>query len=86
MLQKSSTDKSHEIQKILKLCNGDLREALKIYEQQLNVLQTRAQVLMSLAGVVLTITGFSGQRIAGASRLAQICVIAGLGVILLSAI
>ena len=76
----------HEIQSVLKLCGGDLREVLKIYEQQLNVLQSRAQVLMSLAGVVLTITGFSGRRIAGTSWFAQMCVIAGLGVVLLSAI
>ena len=86
MGQDINSDKSHEIQTVLKLCGGDLREALKIYEQQLNVLQSRAQVLMSLAGVVLTITGFSGQRIAGTSRFAQVCVIAGLGVVLLSAI
>ena len=83
---KSGNDKSHEIQTVLKLCGGDLRQALNIYEQQLNVLQSRAQVLMSLAGVVLTITGFSGQRIAGTSRFAQVCVITGLGVVLLSAI
>jgi hypothetical protein len=86
MVQKSGIDENHEIQTVLKLCGGDLREALKIYEHQLNVLQSRAQVLMSLAGVVLTITGFSGQRIAGTGRFAQVCVIAGLGVVLLSAI
>jgi hypothetical protein len=86
MSQDMNSAKSHEVQTVLKLCGGDLREALKIYEQQLNVLQSRAQVLMSLAGVVLTITGFSGQRIAGTSQFAQVCVIAGLGVVLLSAI
>ena len=86
MVQINNSDKNHEIEMVLKLCSNDLREALKIYEQQLNVLQSRAQVLMSLAGVVLTITGFSGQRIAGTSRFAQVCVIAGLSVVLLSAI
>jgi hypothetical protein len=86
MSQDMNSDTNHEIQSVLKLCGGDLREVLKIYEQQLNVLQSRAQVLMSLAGVVLTITGFSGQRIAGTSRFAQVCIITGLGVVLLSAI
>ena len=86
MVQKNNSDKNHEIEMVLKLCSNDLREALKIYDQQLNVLQSRAQVLMSLAGIVLTITGFSGQRIAGTSRFAQVCVITGLGVVLLSAI
>ena len=41
---------------------------------------------MSLAGIVLTITGFSGHRIAGSGRVAQVCVIAGLAVVLFSAI
>ena len=86
MSQDIDSNISHEVQTVLKLCRGDLREVLKIYEQQLNVLQGRAQVLMGLAGVVLTITGFSGQRIAGTSRFAQVCVITGLGVVLLSAI
>ena len=86
MVHESDIDKNREAKMVFKLCDGNLLEALKIYEQQLNVLQSRAQVLMSLAGVVLTITGFSGQRIAGTSRFAQVCVIAGLGVVLLSAI
>lgn len=86
MVQINNSDKNHEIEMVLKLCSNDLREALKIYDQQLNVLQSRAQVLMSLAGIVLTITGFSGYRIAGSGRFAQICVIVGLAVVLFSAI
>lgn len=86
MSQDMDSNKSHEIQKVLELCGGELREALKIYEQQLNVLQSRAQVLMSLAGIVLTITGFSGYRIAGSGRFSQICVIVGLAVVLFSAV
>jgi hypothetical protein len=48
MVQINNSDKNHEIEMVLKLCSNDLREALKIYDQQLNVLQSRAQVLMSL--------------------------------------
>lgn len=84
--QNSKSDKKHEVETVLKLCGNNLHEALKIYEQQMTVLQIRAQVLMTLAGVVLTITGFSGKRIAGTSRFAQICVIVGLGVVLFSAV
>jgi hypothetical protein len=86
MIQNNNTDKNHKIQIVLKLFDGNLQEALKIYEQQLNILRSQAQVLMSLAGVVLTITGFSGHRIAGSGRFTQVCVIPGLGVVLLSAI
>lgn len=75
-----------EASNIYALCGGDLLKAVEMLERQLNVLQSRAQVLMSLAGVVLTITGFSGRRIAGTSIFAQICVITGLAVVLLSAV
>jgi len=74
-----------EAQTILELCNGDLMAALKVAEQQLNVVYTRAQVLMSLAGMVVTVTGFSGRLIAGSSALAQIFLVAGLFVSLSSA-
>ncbi len=59
--------------------------ALKVAEQQLNVVYTRAQVLMSLAGMVVTVTGFSGRLIAGSSTLAQVFLVAGLFVSLSSA-
>jgi hypothetical protein len=75
-----------EAKDIYCLCGNDLSKSLEILEKQLNVLQGRAQILMGLAGVVLTITGFSGKRIAGTSLFAQVCVITGLAVVLLSAI
>lgn len=78
--------KIHEIESVLKLCEHNLKAALQIYEHQLNVLQTRAQVLMGLAGVVLSITGFSGHRIASTGRIAQFSVILGLGTVLISAV
>ncbi len=74
-----------EAQTIMELCNGDLMAALKVAEQQLNIVYTRAQVLMSLAGMVVTVTGFSGRLIAGSSTLAQIFLVAGLFVSLSSA-
>lgn len=70
---------------ILELCHGDLLAALKIAESQLNIVYTRAQVLMSLAGMVVTVTGFSGRLIAGSSLAAQIFIVAGLLVSLSSA-
>jgi hypothetical protein len=59
--------------------------ALKGAESQLNTVYTRAQVLMSLAGMVVTVTGFSGRLIAGSSQLAQLFLVAGLFVSLGSA-
>lgn len=76
----------NEAKAILKLTNGDLKSALEIAERQLNIIYARAQVLLSLAGIVVTITGFSGRLIAGSSTLAQLFLISGLFVSLGSAI
>ena len=75
-----------EAKAILKLVDNNLKAALEIAERQLNTVYTRAQVLLSLAGVVVTVTGFSGRLIAGSSGLAQIFLVAGLFVSLSSAI
>ncbi|MDQ8206798.1 hypothetical protein QEH52_04710 [Coraliomargarita sp. SDUM461003] len=74
-----------EAKTILELCQGDLMAALKVAESQLNIVYTRAQVLMSLAGMVVTVTGFSGRLIAGSSSAAQMFIVAGLLVSLSSA-
>ena len=74
-----------EAQAILNLVGGDLSRAVQIVQNQLDVLYTRAQVLTSLAGIVVTVTGFSGRLIASTDRAAQILVILGLATVLLSA-
>jgi len=75
-----------EAKAILELTNNDLLAALSMAENQLNVLYNRAQVLMSLAGIVVTVTGFSGRLIAGSSLAAQVFLITGLFVTLGSVI
>lgn len=75
-----------EVENILALTGNNYMQAMDILERQLNVLHTRAQVLMSLAGIVLTITGFSGRLIAGTSLIAQIMIVAGLATVLSSAV
>ena len=71
---------------VLELCKGDLMAALNVAQKQLDVVYTRAQVLLSLAGMVVTVTGFSGRLIAGSSHTAQAFLVAGLFVSLSSAI
>lgn len=75
-----------EAKTILELCKGDMMAALEVTQGQLDLVYTRAQVLMSLAGMVVTVTGFSGRLIAGSSHLAQCFLVAGLFVSLSSAI
>jgi hypothetical protein len=76
----------NEVVRLLSLTEGNTLKVIEILEKQLNTLYMRAQVLMSLAGVTLSITGFSGRAIAGANRVSQILVVAGLAVVLSSAV
>ena len=75
-----------EVKNILKLTDNNFLKAIEILEKQLNTLHVRAQVLMSLAGIVITVTGFSGRAIAGTSLLAQALIIFGLVTVLSSAV
>lgn len=61
------------------------RGALDLLERQLNTLTQRAQMLLGLCGIVITVTGFSGRIIAGTSRIAQVMIVSGVGITLLAA-
>ena len=74
-----------EAEQLLSLTKDDLLRSIETIERQLFAIYQRAQILLSLAGVVLTVTGFSGRIIAGTSLIAQILVISGLATVLASA-
>jgi len=75
-----------EARRILALVAGDAARAVGLVESQLNVLQARGQVLLSLAGVVVTVTGFSGRAIAATGPGARGLLVAGLLLVLASAV
>lgn len=75
-------DRETEATRILEMCGGQLLEAMALLERQMNTLHNRAQVLFSLCGIVVTVTGFSGRLIAATSRPAQILIVAGLAVVI----
>ncbi len=75
-----------EAVEILKVTGNDAARALQILEGQLNVLYARSQVIMGLAGAIITVTGFSGRLIAGTNTAAQALLISGLGLVVLSAV
>ena len=58
---------------------------LQHMSDQMTVLQNRAQVLLALCAVTITVTGFSGRLIAGTSPTAKVMVIVGLGLVVLAA-
>ena len=74
-----------EAKQILELCGGDALKAYELVDKQLGVLVTRAQTILSLSGIVITVTGFSGRAIATTNALAKVSVVAGLCTVLLAA-
>ncbi len=74
-----------EAEQILKLSRGDAQRAYDMVERQLSVLVLRTQVMLSLSGIVITVTGFSGRAIAQTSNLARFSIAAGILVVLASA-
>ena len=68
----------------LLILGGDLQGALNLLLQQFSVLQTRAQLLLTVATIALTITGFSGPRIAAAGAFQRYAMAGGLAFVLAS--
>ncbi|MFI5301918.1 MAG: hypothetical protein ACHREM_27835, partial [Polyangiales bacterium] len=58
----------------------------ELVERQLAVLVLRTQVMLSLSGIVITVTGFSGRAIAQTSVLARGTITIGICVVLASAV
>jgi steroid 5-alpha reductase family enzyme len=75
-----------EADRILAEYDGKLPEIMSMLERQFAVLHNRAQVLLTLCGIVISTTGFSGRLVAGTNILAQWSIITGVGLILLAAI
>jgi hypothetical protein len=74
-----------EATRILKLAGDDHLEALQVVERQLGVVVLRTQVLLSLCGIVITVTGFSGRAIAQTSFAARLSISIGIFVVLMAA-
>lgn len=58
---------------------------MAMLERQFTMLHNRAQVLLTLCGIIVSTTGFSGRNIAGTGPWAQFLIIAGLTMVLLAA-
>lgn len=70
-----------EVQRLLDRFDGPQRwqTLTSFISSHMNVLQTRAQVLLTLCGAVVTVTGFSGRIVAQSGLAAQILI--GLGLL-----
>lgn len=79
------SERADEAKQILELAGGDRLRAFDLVEKQLAVLVLRTQVMLSLSGIVITVTGFSGRAIAETSLLARVTIVSGLFVVLAAA-
>ena len=82
----SSPTPQEETRALLDLHQGDTVSALRFVQGQMDTIYGRSQALIGLASVTLTVTGFSGRLIAGTNLAAQVFLIAGLAVVLSSAL
>ncbi|MDP1829491.1 MAG: hypothetical protein Q8L48_39860 [Archangium sp.] len=71
-----------EVKRIMALTRGDPVKAYELVQSQLSVLVLRTQVMLSLSGIVITVTGFSGRTIAQTSELARNLVASGIVIVL----
>ena len=74
----------HEEARHLLAIGGGLRGALDMLVTQFGVLQTRSQVLLMVSTLALTITGFSGPRIAQSGAFPRLAMAGGLVLVLVS--
>jgi len=72
-----------EARRLLQVTGG-LAAALEVLRGQFNTLQTRAQLLLTVSTLALTITGFSGPRIAAAGVFQSTTMAIGLMIVLAS--
>lgn len=79
------TGSKGEAERIFELCGSDPLRAFEMVSSQLSVLVLRTQVMLSLSGIVITVTGFSGRAIAATSLLARVSIVSGLAIVLLAA-
>jgi hypothetical protein len=77
--------RDEETRHLVSLYAGDAAKIMGAIESQLSILAARAQTLLSLAGITVTVTGFSGANIARSGRVAAMLLVSGLGVVLVSA-
>lgn len=85
MTARRAANAEEEAEHLLALYGGDAPRVVAVLENQLSSLATRAQMLLQLAGLTITVTGFSGASIARSGTLAAVLVVSGLVVVLVGA-
>lgn len=69
---------------LLKLYKGQPHQLLTLLTTQLGVLKHQAQTFISLCGLAITVTGFSGAHMIRAGQLASFAMVTGIALILIA--
>lgn len=69
---------------LLEMFNGVKADCLRFLHDQFNVIQARGQFLLSLGTLTLTITGFSGPKIAQTNAFSRYSIALGISLVLVS--
>jgi len=77
--------REQEADHLIQLYGGDAGKVTGRIEGQLAILAGRAQTMLSLAGITITVTGFSGANIARSGKLAAWLIVGGLTFVLAAA-
>lgn len=85
MIARRAANAAEEADHLLQLYGNDAPRVLAVLQTQFISVTSRAQMLLQLAGLTITVTGFSGASIARSGRLAAILVVSGLVVVLVAA-
>lgn len=85
MTVRRARDAEEEADHLLALYDGDAAKITGVLHDQLSNVANRAQTLLNLAGLTITVTGFSGASIARSGTLAAILVVSGLVTVLVGA-
>lgn len=64
---------------------GEAPRIYQVLDAQLAALHSRALSLVQIAGVVITVTGFSGRIIADTNHIAQLMIVTGLSLVVVAA-
>lgn len=82
---RTASTREEEADHLLALYGNDASRVMATIESQLNGLASRAQTLLSLTGITITVTGFSGASIAKTSFTAAVLIVTGLVLVLAGA-
>lgn len=73
-----------EVKHLVRLYEGNAPQLLTLLSAQLQVLKGQGQMLLGLCGITITVTGFSGHNMVRAGTLSTLCMVFGIGTILVA--